>query len=334
MSNDSDYKKEMMKDAALRASFLELDVDALPESGKSKEYDSTRFQNLELDGREFPNEDHKQQPKPTTVETKLYEKRFGAQREPQPQIDLSHYQPQEVFILKYDDFGIELTRKVNEIFRGTKAEVPTSLPNQEIPRGNILVRSAYLTTIVNNQELRSLGAYPITPLQSEALLQQNRLPKDPTKYWEDLALILYDDQGANSREAQALKESIRQHQKELNLSDLDLEQRLLVVNSGLELDPSSKYGVKPVVIEGITKVFVHETLNRTGNNKFNYGSENGLPSTSELGTGDRTLWMPSQNNNPGLRVLVRGGGLNLGARGEYLDYSYVVGRVSFAKNSP
>ena len=265
--------------------------------------------------------------------------RFQAKgKNPQTPIDLSQYQPKEVFILTYDDFGKELTRKVNERFKGTQAEIPVNLKlNQTIKRGDILVRSVYLTTILQDEQLRSLGLYPITPLESELLLQQGKLPKDTSNYWEDLALILYDDsdQGRNPKEAQALKESIRQHQKDLNLSDKDLEQRLLVVNTGLELDSTFRKGVKPVVLPGITKVFVHETLKQTGRKpKFNYGSENGLPSTTELGTGNRNLLMPSQNNNLGLRVLYRRRNLNLNARYENLDGWNEDGRVLFAKKSP
>lgn len=253
------------------------------------------------------------------------------------QIDLSQYQPQEVFILKYDDFGKELLRKSNLKFRGTKAEVPARnlKQNQEIPKGNILVRSAYLTTIVQDEELRNLNIVPITPLQSEALFKDGKLPKDPSTYWEDLALILYDhsDKGINPKEAKALFESLKEHKEDLELTDKDLEERLLIINPGLEVDSSFQHGVKPVVLQGVTKAYAHETLKRTSkDHKFSYGTEKGLPSANQL-RGSRTLWMPSENENIGLRVLFRSGDSGLDARYVLLDYSDVGGRVSFAKKS-
>ena len=56
----------------------------------------------------------------------------------------------------------------------------------------ILKRLALITAIYTNQQLKSTGLMPIAPLQSEQLLKQGKLPKDPETYWEDLSLILYD----------------------------------------------------------------------------------------------------------------------------------------------
>ena len=250
--------------------------------------------------------------------------------------NISSYNPEKVFILKYDGFGKPLARKVNERFKGTQVQIPDLADNQEIPIGNILTRSALITVISEDPELNKLGLYPITPLQSELLLQRNKLPKDPTTYWEDLALILYDhsEKGKNPREAQALYESLKKHKQDLGLNDSDLEERLLIINVGLHFDNTFPKRVKPKIIPGVTQVLVHSTLRQTRqDHKFNYGLENGLPSVQSLGTGSRTLWMPAQNEDIGLRVLYRSRDLSLSARIVFLDDSYELGRVTFAKNS-
>ena len=262
------------------------------------------------------------------------EVRSSEQKQIQP-IDLSQYQPKEVFILSNDDFGKTLVSKVNEKYQG-KVKIPNLRNNQEIPVGNILVSSAYRTVIFENEELSKLGLYPITPLQSESLLQSDKLPNSRTS-WTDLALILYDisDKGCNPKEAEALKESLKQHKQDLNLTNQDLEQRLLIVNPGLESDASFPLGVKLVVLPGLTKAYVHETLKQTGrNHKFSFGSDNGLPSISELEKGSRNLYMPSENKDLGLRVLFRYRVLDLDAGDWVLACSIEDGRVAFAKISP
>jgi hypothetical protein len=244
--------------------------------------------------------------------------------------------PEEAFILKYDKLGKELIRKANERFHGTRAEIPAEslTDNQELENMYILKRLALITAIYNDPNLRNLGILPITLLESELLLKAGKLPKNPGEYWEDLALILYDisNEGKNPKEAVALKESIRNHKASLGLSEEDLEKRLLVVNSGLEKNDSFPRGVKPVVLSGITQVYVHPILERTGSNyNFEYGLENGLPSVNALGAGKRTLYMPSANENIGLRVLYRGRGLSLGAWNELLVNSSSDGRVTLAR---
>lgn len=99
------------------------------------------------------------------------------------------------FLLEYDDFGRELITKSNEMFRGTKAEIPIKnggflkgKSEGEVPNMYITKRLALITTIANNSQLRSGNVYPITPLQSEMLFRDGKLPK-PDKYWEDLGLL-------------------------------------------------------------------------------------------------------------------------------------------------
>ena len=164
------------------------------------------------------------------------------------------------------------------------------------------------------------------------MLKAGKLP-DPSKYWEDLALLLYDTNGNNSQEAQALKESIIQHRTDLGLSQSDLEKRLVVVSAGGEVDSDMPHGVKPIIIPGITQVYAHEILDKTGeNHKFEYGLDRGLPAVSEIGNGDRTLYMPS-GDNIGLRVLYRYWDLDLYARVRDLANSDSDGRVNFARSA-
>ena len=90
------------------------------------------------------------------------------------------------------------------------------------------------------------------------------------------------------------------------------------------------HGVKPIIIPGITQVYAHEILNRTGeNHTFEYGLDRGLPAVSEIGSGNRTIYMPS-GDNIGLCVLYRDWVLDLEARSGDLADSGSVGRINFA----
>ena len=250
-----------------------------------------------------------------------------------PPVDLTP--SSDVFMLRYDDFGRELIKKSNELFQGTKAEIPIGKAQEEVPNMYILKRLALITAIYTNQQLKSTGLMPIAPLQSEQLLKQGKLPKDPKTYWEDLSLILYDrsENGENPKEAQALYESLKNHILDLRLSASDLESRLLIINSGIEKDQDMPHGVKPIVLPGFTQVYLHETLKRKGDHKFEYGLEHGLPSISELGTGSRILCMPPENKDIGLKVLSRGRVLVLDAWYWNLVNSYSDGRVAFAREN-
>jgi len=196
----------------------------------------------------------------------------------------------------------------------------------------VLKRLALISTIANDSQLRSGNVWPITPLQSELLFREGKLPK-PSSYWEDLGLLLYDTSpnGYNPKEAQSLYNSLAQHRGEFGLSQSDLSSRLLVVNAGLEVDASMPYGARPIVIPGVTQIYHPQILEKTGNNyKFEHGLDNGVPKFDENGKGNRTIYMPSENQNNGLRVLVRGGSSGLNARGGSLVSSNADGRVNFA----
>ena len=240
--------------------------------------------------------------------------------------------PAESFLMSYGGthgaYFQELIAKVNEVYSGTRAEIPVGTSG-EVQNMYAIKRMALVSTITNNPSLQNQGFYPITPMQDESLLKDGKLP-NPSKYWEDLALLLYDTNGNNPQEAQALKESIIQHRTDLGLSQSDLENRLVIVNAGGEVDSSMPHGVKPIIIPGITQVYTHEILNKTEeSHKFEYGLDRGLPAVSEIGNGDRTLYMPS-GDNIGLRVLYRDGDLDLDARDDDLANSGSSGRVTFA----
>ncbi len=241
-------------------------------------------------------------------------------------------------IFQYDSFGIPIIRKANELFAGTKAEIPyreglmgVGKSSGEVPNMYLLKRLALVTTLHYAPSLRNGNMWPITPGQSELLLRDNKLP-DPRRYWEDLALILYDTTGStNNNEAKALAESIQRNRVELGLSSTDVNSRLVVVNAGLAKDVDMPHGVKPIILPGTTFVYPHDVLQKTGtNSNFEYGTARGLPSVSSLGKGTRTLYMPSDTSDIGLRVLIRDRYLSLDAGYSDLTGDYAGGRVNFA----
>jgi hypothetical protein len=242
--------------------------------------------------------------------------------------------PEESFIFSYDgphkDFFQELISKHNETYSGTKAEIPTDNKG-EVQNMYIIKRISLISTIYNNHNLRNHGLFPITPIQGEYLLKEGKLP-NPKKYWEDLALLLFDTNRYNPKEAQAIYESLKKHRKDLGLSQSDLESRLIIVNAGGEVDADMPHGVKPIIIPGITQVYQHEVLEKTGEepNFEGYGLNGGLPLLNQLEKGNRTLYMPDETEDIGLRVLYRNRYLDLGAWGGDLAYSNDLGRVNFA----
>lgn len=237
------------------------------------------------------------------------------------------------FILQYDSFGNELIAKSNQIYAGTAAEVPTGTSG-EVTNMYGLRRLALVTTLSQDRTLQSKGYWPITPAQSEMFLKDRKLIT-PEDNWEELALVLYDasDDGENPHEAKALQQSIRAHAKDLGLDKGNLEKRLVVVNAGLKLDSSAQHGVVPTILPGITRVYTHEILSKVGEDKTfeGYGLNGGLPNLKQWGKkGDRTLYLPDETEDIGLRVLIRYGSLNLGAGYWDLSCGNEDGRVHFA----
>jgi len=240
------------------------------------------------------------------------------------------------FLFSYDgqhgQFFQELIAKNNEVFAGTKAEIPTG-SSGEVKYMQIMKRAGLITSVYNDSQLRSMNLYPITPAQSEHLLKAGNLPT-PGDNWEDLALVLYDksQEGENPREAQAIYESLKKHRQDLGLSNSDLENRLIIVNPGIEKDSGSNYGVKPIILPGLTQVYTHESLSKVGedSNFDGHGLNGGLPLLNQLGKGNRTLYMPDETEDIGLRVLYRDWDLDLDAGSRGLADDDGFGRVNFA----
>ena len=239
-------------------------------------------------------------------------------------------------IFSYDgqhrEFYQEVIAKANELFRGTKAEIPVGNSGQ-VENMYSLKRFGLITAIHNSPQLRSHNFFPITPTQSENLLKSGVITNNED-YWEDLGLILYDtsQSGYNPKEAKALHDSLKKHRQDLGFSNSDLEQRLIIVSPGLEKDSGMPHGVKPVVLPGITQAYTHEVLAKVGKdlNFEGYGLKGGLTLIKQLEKGDRTLYMPNKTEDIGLRVLVRYRVSDLNAWNWVLVDSYAGGRVNFA----
>ncbi|MEK6909306.1 MAG: hypothetical protein AABX23_04610 [Nanoarchaeota archaeon] len=237
------------------------------------------------------------------------------------------------FLLQYDVFGKELIAKSNRTYAGTAAEIPDGTSG-EVEQMYILRRLALITTLAGDRTLQSKGYWPITPAQSESYLQAGKLVT-PEENWEELGLVLYDtsSDGENPYESKALAKSIREHARELGLDKKGLEKRLVVVHPGLKIDSSAPHGVVPIVLPGITQVYAHEVLAKAGEDpQFKgYGLTGGLPKISQLDdSGDRTLYLPDETEDIGLRVLVRDWDLDLDARDWNLTDDNADGRVHFA----
>jgi len=247
--------------------------------------------------------------------------------------------PAESFIFSYDhpqhkDFFQELITKANAVYSGTNAEIPVGTSGEI--QGHLIKRMGLISTIAKDSNLRSAGLHPITATQSEYLLQAGKLT-NPENNWEDFGMVLYDrnSSGYNPQEAQALYNSLRTHRQDLSLSESDLEGKLIVINPGAEVDLSMPHGVKPIIIPGITQIYQHEVLEKVGENPSfdGYGLNGGLPLINQLGSGSRTLYMPDETSEIGLRVLCRDRGHGLGAGSEGLADSSSGGRVNFARSA-
>ena len=238
--------------------------------------------------------------------------------------------PNNSFLFSY--YGTK--KDLKGLIKGKKAEIPTG--NSGEIQGHLIKRWGLITTIYNNPQLKSANLYPITPAQSEALLKEGKLT-NPGDNWEDFGMVLYDrsENGYNPKEAQVLYESLKKHRQDLSLSQNDLENKLIIVNAGAEVDSSMLHGIKPIVLPGLTQVYQHEVLEKVGEDpEFDgYGLNGGLPLLNQLGSGSRTLYMPNEDSNLGLRVLYRGRVHDLNARDGSLASSYDYGRVNFARSA-
>ncbi|MBS3146255.1 hypothetical protein J4471_01010 [Candidatus Woesearchaeota archaeon] len=244
----------------------------------------------------------------------------------------------KVFILKYDEFGKELIAKSNKLFGGTGAEININTlgDNMEIQNINMIKRLALITTIYGDNQLKSCNFMPITPLQSENLLIENKLPIS-LAHWEDLALILYKPyiNGTNSTEATILYTSLIKHRYDLDFDhiDMDLYSPLLIINAGLYIEEEMAHKVVPFALPGLTEVYYPPVLKSTTKFRgFNYGGDHGLPYINDIITGDRTFYLP-QDDNKGLKILCRFNSGSLFANHDNLASRSVNGRAVFIEKS-
>ncbi len=239
----------------------------------------------------------------------------------------------ELFTLTHGyDYDEEVLEKTKERFQGTGAAI-TMKEQGEAENMDLLRRLAITTTVYDDAHLRNINFYPLTLLQSEFFLKEGKF-NTKNVVWEDLALLLFDTDGANKQEALALQQSIVDHRDIFKIKN-DGKEKLLVVNAGLEKDDAMLYGVKPIVLPGLTEVYAHPVLDYVGEWRFTYGLDRGLPFPDGIGKdrnkGTRTLYMPSERHSLGLRPLFRYGAFALNGSMESLQVRGLEGRITFAQ---
>ncbi len=204
---------------------------------------------------------------------------------------------QRPFLLKYDKFGRDLVRRINEKFAGTLIEIPI-IQEGIVPYIDIFRRAAVVTVLAENPELRKTNLLPITPVQSERFSQLGTLEK--TVYGdgvEELGLIFCRGHrfepgevvwsyGLPSRKlnevptvpsdldplSRHLYESINKHKEEYGLTQKDLQDlRVLVVNPALEKNNETEHGAAFVILPGVTEIHRPEFLHRLRKEPDTYG---------------------------------------------------------------
>ncbi len=256
---------------------------------------------------------------------------------------------EDIHILTYgrNEFTEELIRKHNKIFEKTAAGIPENQKGQEVQL-SVTKRAALTTTIWEDPTLRSSNVFPITPQESEELLQVNRLP-NLGGYWEDLGLTLRLPKGQIQEDTVNPKESLRLYnalEEDLKIGLFKnpftnetyslgiLTERILVVNPGFVPDPGMPLGGYFTVLHGLTQIYPHPIFQREEREiKFEgYGLEFGLPFLNQLDKGDRNVYPPKKSST-GLMVLGRDGDLGLGARDEGIAFSGSAGWGIFAQRA-
>lgn len=244
-----------------------------------------------------------------------------------------------------DEFTDELIRKHNERYKDTAACIPETEKGQEIQL-NATKRAGLRTTIFADPNLRSANISPITPQESEELLEAGKLP-NPEKYWEDLGFSFRLPDGniqkntinpvESLRLYEALKECLRMglfrdpFTNEVYSEDV-LERRILIANLGFVPDNNMSLNGYFTVLQDLTQIYPPDISQREGVLKFNgHGLKFGLPELKQLkDDGSRTVYLP-QTDSTGLTVLYRGRVLGLGARDQGLADSLRVGRGTFTR---
>lgn len=204
--------------------------------------------------------------------------------------------PKEACLLtRVEQFDIELIRKTNEKYKGVKPMIeevnfyePPHTPRVNhlaLDFGRINKRWAIINTLYDDKTLQSANLWSITPLQSELLRKNRKLPSSKCyfpcdRHFEFLAEILYDLMGPKEIK---VFEDIKNHKDVLGLSefsDQDLEDKLpcLIVNAGLKER-------RPCVLPGLTQIYFPKVLRRVGRGylRFSCGLDHGVPYTKDLG---------------------------------------------------
>ncbi len=199
----------------------------------------------------------------------------------------------EAFLLRKDEFGEELVRKVNERFPYTLSVWLDDF--HAYGRGRPIFydrigRAAVISTIANDSHLRSLDCWPITPEQSEILFQVDGLPPYRSKNYEILGIVSQSPQEVDIRKIKQdvflddfdeicqLQYDIFKKRNEFNLTRLNtIRYPLLVVNPGLDFD-NHRY----IVIPGVSQVLPLRVLRASGSYNFESASDQGLPREDEI----------------------------------------------------
>ncbi len=163
---------------------------------------------------------------------------------------------------------------------------------------NIYYRSAFVTAISKDANLRSAEVWPITPQQSEIFIKEDMMPNLQYLH-KPLCFIQYKYNPECS-----LCTDIKEHRSDLGLSESEVEAgNLVIVNAGLKVDSYSngeRYA-ELAVLPGITQVYRHELLAcdslhqdppGTHSVKFEFGLNGGLPMVKDIGKGERTISLP------------------------------------------
>ena len=112
----------------------------------------------------------------------------------------------EIFCFTYDDLGRDAVTLMNERFRGNRyLELDTSLLVRNHPVGHINIFRRYAIGDII-RELTGWNVRPITPAESEIALREGTLPETPTKYFEDLGVLIHDAGEMNEKYAEYLME--------------------------------------------------------------------------------------------------------------------------------
>jgi hypothetical protein len=227
-------------------------------------------------------------------------------------------------------FCEELIVKVAERFVGTIAEATWYYYNvcEDRRWSDIFDRMACATAIAQDKSLRAKGYLPIllqdflTDKRILAYGKQMELPFGALPS-EPLGLILYPTKPSlkckeTNLFSDYLWKEIKDKRKTLGLDneEVNSSQPLLIMNMGLKRDyGSGSFNVRPIVLEGITRVVSHPTLSLPSkgvfepdsyNFGFGVGIENHLPaphSFEEIHKAYCELQVPKMEERLGIKTI-------------------------------